>query len=94
MVWKHISDNPPEETELMLWLKAEPGSDTPIGQVIASYKNTSMGAQWCEKSVSGNINTGLRASLITHYRILEDGPDGQRSATEETNTVGSLSFMG
>lgn len=75
-MWISIADNPPEETELLLWLKADVGEEVPIGPVIATYKNTPMGATWVEKSVSGNINTGLRTDLITHYQLLEGEPNG------------------
>lgn len=65
----------PHGVELLLWLEAEEGDETPIGWIIGSYKTTSMGEGWTEKSASGNINTGLRADLITHFCHLEDGPD-------------------
>lgn len=93
-MWISIDQDPPQETEMLLWLGAEPGGDKPIGQVVASYKNTAMGQTWVEKSVSGNINTGLRASLITHYKLLEDGPNGERTAPREDEAIGPLSFMG
>lgn len=92
--WLTIDRDPPQEQELALWLGPDTGNEMPIGYVIGSFKNTNMGPTWVEKSVSGNINTGLRASLITHYKILEDGPNGERPNTEEIVAVGSLSSMG
>lgn len=92
--WIPIEEEPPVDQELILWLGPEPGSDEPVGQVIAAYKVTSMGSVWSEKSVSGNINTGLRASLITHYKFLEDGPNGEPSCPEKIHTLGSVSSMG
>ena len=92
--WIPIDQDPPHDTELALWLAPEAGSDMPIGVVIASYKATAMGEQWVEKSITGNINTGLRACLITHYKFLEDGPDGERANPEKTDTIGYAPRMG
>lgn len=73
--WVLIDEDAPHSKEVMLWLKAPEGTDIPIGPVIASYIENSVFTGWSEKSVSGNLNTGLRKDLITHYREIGDGPD-------------------
>lgn len=75
MTWAPIDQDPPHNKEVMLWLRAEDGTEEPIGSVIATHLSTEMGNKWCEKSVAGNINTGLRQDLITHYKLLDGGPD-------------------
>lgn len=72
--WIPVSSDPPNNIWVLLWLKADDGDGEPIGEIIGMYRNTDMGEQWCEKSVSGNINTGIRKDLITHYKLLEGGP--------------------
>ena len=73
--WKPIEDDPPFGEEVLLWLKADVGYERPIGMVIATYKNTSMGQMWVQKDATGGINNGLRTDLITHYCLLEGEPD-------------------
>lgn len=80
MTWKLISDDPPHDKEVMLWLRAEDGSDEPIGAVIAKHVRTDLGDKWSEKSVAGNMNTGIRQNLITHYKLLDGGPDADETS--------------
>ena len=74
-MWIPIDEDPPHGVEVMLWLKADLGEEKPIGRIIATYKNTDMGECWCAKTLNGDINTGIRAYLITHYCLLEGEPD-------------------
>lgn len=76
-MWMPIEENPPADTEVLLWLKADVGCEEPIGRVIARYQKTPMGEMWCQKVVGdGILNTGIRADLITHYCLLEgETPD-------------------
>ncbi len=80
--WQPMSDDPPFGTEVMLWLRAEDGEEKPIGPVIGTYKNTEMGEMWVEKSISGLINTGIRKSLITHWKHIGEGPDDDGPGTD------------
>jgi hypothetical protein len=73
--WRLINDDPPHSTEVMLWLRAEDGSDTPIGRVLATYKHSEFFEGWHAKSLLGEINTGIRSGLVTHYMLLPEGPD-------------------
>ena len=76
VMWKPIDEDPPHGVELLLWLGAEQGCESPIGAIIGIYKKTDMGEQWVQKVLDdGAINTGIRASLITHYQLLEGEPD-------------------
>jgi hypothetical protein len=77
-MWIPISEDPPHGVEVMLWLGPEVGGETPIGCIIATYKDTPMGECWCVKTLNGDINTGIRASLITHYQLLEGGEPDER----------------
>ena len=72
--WLAITESPPFETEVLLWLKADYGEIDPIGNVIGIFKTTAMGDRWIEKTTSQSLNTGLRQDLITHYKLLDDGP--------------------
>jgi len=75
-MWIPIDQDPPHGVELGVWIKADLGEETPFGELIATYKNTTMGEMWVQKVVGGAIiNTGLRADLITHYRMLDGEPD-------------------
>lgn len=70
-----IDENPPHGEEVLLWLRAEPGDEKPIGWVVATYKYTDMGEMWVQKSVGDAINLGLRTALITHFCLLGGEPD-------------------
>lgn len=73
--WRDITDDPPHSREVVLWLRAPEGASRPIGPVIANYIEGDFFIGWCEKSVSGNINTGLRQDIITHWKELDAGPE-------------------
>lgn len=73
--WHLITDIPPVETWLMLWLGPEDGEEKPIGEIIAKYCETPIYEGWVEKSVTGNLNGGIRRGLITHWQELEGAPD-------------------
>lgn len=84
--WILITDNPPHDTELLLWIKAEQGYDEPIGAIIGAYRKTDFVDGWAAKSVIGEINTGIRADLITHYAYI-NGPDDGRNDPTETQAL-------
>lgn len=73
--WLPITEDTPRNEELMLWLKADAGSEVPIGAVIGRYQITEFFEGFCEKStVASGINLGLRSDLITHYKLIGEGP--------------------
>lgn len=82
--WKCITDSPPHDVELLLWIKAEQGYDEPIGAIIGAYRKTDFVDGWAAKSVIGEINTGIRSELITHYALIEGPSDGRDSPKTET----------
>lgn len=69
------ADLAPFDKEIILWLKNRDGADDPIGQIIGRYMVTEYFEGFIEKSASGNLNTGLQQNLVTHFKLLDDGPD-------------------
>lgn len=73
--WQLIADNPPHSRELLLWLRAPDGAHRPIGCVVGIYTKSDFFTGWTEKTVSGNVNTGLQQNLVTHWKALDVGPE-------------------
>ena len=62
----------PMNTDVLIWLRAEDGSDTPLGWVVAKYAESDFFTGWIEKSISGNINCGIRQSLVVGWKPLPE----------------------
>lgn len=77
--WLLVDENTPHGDEILLWLKADFGMEKPIGAIIGCYQKTDHWEGFCEKSVSGSINLGLRQDLITHWKPVGDGPAKQET---------------
>lgn len=72
--WQLVSDETPKEQDVLLWLAADAGMDAPIGALVGRYIKTDIFEGWVEKSATGNMNTGLRQDLVTHWKEIGDGP--------------------
>ena len=68
--WHKIDDDTPQDREIMLWLGVPEGESEPIGPVIGRYVDTDFFLGWAEKSVAGNINTGLPQELVKYWKEL------------------------
>ena len=73
--WKPITDEPPIDAEVMLWLGGAAGELNPVGCLVGKYIVTDEFVGWIEKSATGNINCGLNQDLVTHWRELDDSPE-------------------
>lgn len=73
-MWQSIEEAPLDRP-VKLWLGAHEGEDKPLGEIIGVYVDNEYFSGWVERSLSGNINTGLPQNLITHWGELDDGPD-------------------
>lgn len=76
--WIPLDEDTPHGVELLLWVKADFGEENPVGCILGVYKDTGMGEMWVQKDVTGGINNGLRADLITHYCVLDIGEPDER----------------
>jgi hypothetical protein len=74
--WIEVHENTPRDTDLLLWLKADQGLESPIGAVVGRFTVTEFFEGFCEKStVASGINLGLRRDLVTHYKLIGEGPE-------------------
>jgi len=72
----------PYDVWVLLYLKAPDGEEKPIGQLVGKFIITEVFEGFVEKTATGNLNTGLQQNLVTHFKLLDEDPDGTTNTAQ------------